>query len=892
MTAGVYTKSLGENSSAVGLVEATSTVQVKPVLRPITLAQHVLNKSKYHTQLDKPSSLFLHEKKMLKAALGPEIHNPDDKNKRVIYLHCLNLMNNALKQINEEDNFKVPYHHAQETIAKIVFLAHRDAAKTQEIVQSKDPAKKVNKAISSQVAAIKQHLDQIVAAHKKVGLQSIDNAYFVAFHLEIFKALMLPDGRLNVGLIPTLLKELFDEQSLDTDWKKQTKAILEKIQSSKEIQLKAAGIKKPEANNTLANTLIRLTLDIPPEKDITDLDARIVATSGMIPVRQGPVGNCFVICNAIWFVTTVLDKTFTDFSQILQYGELIRMQGEQKLEYPIDFDISDPDLDTSFQINEFGKLKSGAYLWESPGILSACVQLGLKEPQAVLKNFIQKFSDSKGKGGGFEMTPRDFFGLLAKLSPINSSQDSLANQACLAFSSKTNMPLIHAWTSALAAMDQSQQSSSLHDKINNCWTATFADTWKQLHQEMSPSLASKIQGVFNEHIFGRMVIEYDESVQTPLAADGSSTAGSFVYFEQDLDASATTAKPLHTYKDLTQYALNSLNVVDKKLDTDVFLTPGACQKAITKIRAFINQGDKFADIVLSNYDDTLKAPAPLTEKWSKFQDFGKIGGDNVHVFQLAMGFPLPTSVQAGQATAKERLATIIQFLRDQETKDHFIETPAEERYEMDSDDHAFTLPTDNPTILPYVKSNEDINKMIESRIFQPCQVVTEAIITEEQKTALIKESLRLAPKELGQKYIDMAKGLNGKTLHEYTQAMFKVLVKFNPGMDKATKSTLLAKFTNIVLYQALTNSQFKIIREATVLGPDTNWVDDDEQRQQLLDIFFAFTLNPVTNNIEFFEIDENSSGLYALSQDDWIGGPWNMYGLNLAKAAEDSQKTS
>ncbi len=801
-------------------------------------------------------------------------------------------MKNAFQDSTDKDNYRKAYHHAKESIAKLVLLAGQDINQALGVVKSSNPAKKLNKAIDSWVSTIKQHLEQVVATHRKVGLQNVESAYFVAFHIEIFKALMLPDGRLNVGLIPCLLIELLDDKSLDAEWKKQTRAILEKIQSSKDIQLKAACIKKPDPANTLANRLIRITLDVSPDKDITDLDAKIVAASGMMPIRQGPVGNCFVICNAIWFVNAVLDKTLTDYSQILQFGQLIRMQGDQKMEYPIDFDINDPDLDASFQINECGKLKGGAYLWESPGIRSACLQLGLNDPETLLKNFIREYSDTNGKGGGFEMTPRNLFKLLAKLSAIKDDEENLVKIACLAFSSKTNMPLIHAWTSALAAMDQSQQSSSLHDKINKCWNSVFTPTWEDLQKDIAPSVINRIQSIFKEQINGRWLIEYDESVETPLAADGSSTAGAFVYFERNLDASATSAQPIRSYKDLTRYASNTLAVVEEKLKQDAYLHSKECEKTVAKIRNFIQQGDKFADTVLSNYDDSLKGSASLADKWEKFTDFGKIGGDNVHVFELAMGFPLPSPMQAGQATARERLVSIIQFLRDREQKDHFIETPEEERYEMDSDDHAFTIPTDNPTILPFVKSSQDVDKLIEAKIFQPCQAVSQAPITEEQKNLLLKESVRLAPKELSQKLKDLVSQIHEKAIHEYSNAVFKILVNLNPGIDESAKSTLLAKFTNAVLYQVLTESQLKIIKDATVLGPDTNWVDDDKQRHKLLEIFFAFTLNPVTNQIEFFEIDEDSSGLYSLSQADWIGGPWDMYGLNLGKSDAAAQKTS
>ena len=788
----------------------------------------------------------------------------------------------------EHKNLRAPYLAVKNFVSHVSFLAKNDLAGTAKLIQDnlESPFSAVRTSVNSVVAGITQRLDSIKAAHLKVGLQSPEHAYFVAFHLEIMKALVMPNGSLNVGLIPTLINGLLNDQQLDLAWKKETRAILQQIAASQDVQSKLMEVTKPDPKNQVSKDLIRVTLDLDPETDPTDVQAKIVAGAGIAPNRQGPVGNCFVECNIDWFQRTIIGKCFENFGQLIKSGELTRNIGGQNLEFPYVFEIADNDLQKAFTASPDGQLASGAFIWESPGIQSACRQLGIKDAQAAVKQVCSNLFD----GSHSSVTPRDLLLELAKLSQRKESQEYLGTLACVAFNALTNMAILHALASSMAAMDQSQQKDSLHKKLAKCWGLTFNGVWNELKQaKVDPKLITRVSQVFNQQINERMDIRYNEDVQTPLAADGSSTAGSYVYYEHNSAGSAVNDTPLHTYSDLTNFALHSLDATDQAIKKEGLeqneTTP--YQQVVGKIRDFINKGDVFASLALSNYDPSVKKIPDLNAKWTKFTSFGQIGGDNTNVFKIFYGKDLPDPTKAGGNSARERLVSIIEFLRAREKEDHFLEHPElMTNYEMDTDDHALLLNANNPSIRPFIESSEDINKMIDERIVAPCQEISNATITSAQKDQLLNASLQLIPTELSDKFTEFVANCNGNTIHEYAQQVWNEVLALNPDLDDQGTSELLAQFTNIVLYRVLTSEQLASIQAHTVTAPDTNWEDDDSQDQNLLEIYFGFTLNIESNQIELVEIDENDKSIYSLSQTDWVQGQgaWNLYGFDLNPA--------
>lgn len=833
-----------------------------------------------------PRSLFEHETNMLDSLFGkrpphPETKLPHDQ----LHQYCKNMMSVTYDELGPNSNLRSPYLAVKHFVSQVAFLAKNNVETTANLIQANQskPFNPVKTAVNAEVAKILTRLEDIKSAHIRVGLQSPEHAYFVAFHLEIMKALIMPDGSLNVGLIPTLIDGLLNDQQLDLAWKKQTRAILQQIAASKDIQSKLTEITIPDSDNRDSKDMIRITLGLDPEAEPTVADARIVAGTGITPNRQGPVGNCFVECNIDWFQRTIIGKCFEDFGQLIKSGELIRKIGSKNVEFPFVFDIADNDLQKAFAADKDGKLSSGAYIWESPGIQSSCKQLGIKDVQAASKQVCGTLFD----GTRPSVTPRDFLLELAKLSPRKETQEYLGHLACVAFNAVTNAAILHALASSMATMDQCQQKDSLHRKLAKCWGTTFNGVWEELKKTpINPQLITKVSQVFNKQITGRMNIRYDESIETPLAADGSSTAGSYVYFEHDLNTPDLKDTPIHTYTDLTNFALHSLQSTDQAIqkgDLDKADIP-QYQQVIGKVRDFISKGDAFASLALSNYDPSIKKIPDLKGKWTKFTSFGQIGGDNANVFEIAYGMSLPDPIKADGNTARERLVKIIEFLRDRENKDHFLEHPElYTNYEMDTDDHALLLNANNPSIKPFIQSTEDINKMIDERIVAPCQAISNSAITSSQKDQLLNASLQLIPQELNDKFTSFVENCNGSTVHEYAQQVWKEVLTLNPDLDDQGTSELLAQFTNIVLYQVLTPQQLAIIQQHTVSVPDTNWEDDDAKTHKLLEIYFGFTLNIESNELELVEIDEDNSNVYSLSQTDWVQGQgaWNLYGFDL-----------
>jgi hypothetical protein len=118
-------------------------------------------------------------------------------------------------------------------------------------------------------------------------------------------------------------------------------------------------------------------------------------------------------------------------------------------------------------------------------------------------------------------------------------------------------------------------------------------------------------------------------------------------------------------------------------------------------------------------------------------------------------------------------------------------------------------------------------------------------------------------------------------LGSYSGALLQLLLAQSPPGDTIARGKISAKFSNKVLYEILTDQQLSLLQTKTISALDTNWQDYDSESGQILRIFFGFTLNPVTNKMEVFQINENGKKLNAMNQAEWVDGPWNLYDCHL-----------
>lgn len=827
----------------------------------------------------KAPSLFSREKENLVHFFGPYQKDPKTP-KEKLHHFCRSRLHTALQGDHHPRSVAGVFQQTREFIAKLIFLFKKDDKSALRVIETAQPSKEIDNQVKLIIEKIKERLDTQKKVQQRVGIQDPDFTYRVSMHREIAESILLPSGRINIGLIPILKQSLLESENR-MEWMNETGRVLAKLQESPELCDAITNAKKSNDPNALSNEIIRLSLHKSPDEPITDQDARLVILEGLFPPRQGPVGNCFVICNAILMMVSILGRCIEDFIQLIECDELVRKGKGERYEYPFKMNIADEDSTNEFRLFSSSEVKPGVFISDCLGIQSACIQLGIQDMKRACIGAAQKIFQGT-RMSSKKVTIPEFIQVLVQFSPRSEGRDILIQRALLAFGARTHVPIQHAWLSALAGMDQYDPKSFLKSKIVNCWEETFGTACKLVP---SKNQFEEIKKVFSQAIVQRLEVLYDECVRTDgLASDGRSTAGSYLYFRRDPGQNPSQAVQINDYRGLSSFTVHCFKAVD-----EIFEKKGISEEekqgyqlVSLQVKRFAENADVFADAFFANYDRaTANKRETLQQKWNRFQKFGQIGGDNTNVFQREVGFPLPKADRLNQHDAKGRFKAIVEFLRECEKKDRFLESKTPVEYEMDTDDHALNLKPQNETIAPFVTNDEDIGKLIDLRIGLPCCSVLNAEITSEQKHTLLVEGNRFVAKKVQKTFADEAGKLSDKTVQTYTKSVLDIVLALTPGSSEMKKGEITASFTNMVIDDVLSNEQKKVLKEHTVYIPDLNW------EEGVSELFTGFVYSPL-GTFETVQIDEKKENLLAINQAESLHGPWNLYKNNLNKWSFDT----
>ena len=180
--------------------------------------------------------------------------------------------------------------------------------------------------------------DQIEKRHEETKLQNSQFARNAHQAKSIATRLIGPDGKIvmDSGVLkemamggsndlPTLMQEIRDGRHEGLPQSEHALAVLQKLQNDKELREKLESIQKPADQKGDAASLIRLTLGLPPDEEITDAHARQAALSGlMFQARQGAVGSCFATATACMVQRNRPEQFLDDIQDLFSSGKLVR----------------------------------------------------------------------------------------------------------------------------------------------------------------------------------------------------------------------------------------------------------------------------------------------------------------------------------------------------------------------------------------------------------------------------------------------------------------------------------------------------------------------------------------------------------------------------------------
>lgn len=853
------------------------------------------------------ASVFEREKALVESLFG----GVDDAAKVKIYDFYKALKSLAKSTITVQETLQTKsVDDFKEQIGQIVFLAEKDLASTASLLNSSDVAnslKRVQKAFDGELAKLVAGIDARRAQHESVGLQ--DSTFAVSAQKSKAIAILLSTstGYLNLGLIEPIKKGFFDTTKPQLQYEKDLIQTLDVLDRSPDLQEQLRHVTKPADAGLISNDLIRISLGLPKDAEVTDVQARFVALAALLgDMRQGDVGSCFATSISIMMMGALKGKVIADFTEILQQGKLTRKSTTDQTDFVPYLDIGDGSIHKSFEVDSTGKIAyTKSYLWDSPGIINACRQLGIEAfaAEGLIRDIVRKEFALQGLGSSKKLeTTVDW--LVSKLvdekfgtglTPLQ--KDDISSLALVAFCSETNTPLLRAWESCLASMAEASGNNMVRSRIIECASSPLAGVLpKSVFTSRISYTARKVQDVFKKTIDSGIQIRYDEEVaiKAPktISSDGhSSASGAFVLHAVKQGERATSAKKVSNPEEFRSFVLDRLKVTEETVSGLEATASEAAEYKTTleKIRQYIAKPGTGSTSYLYNslrgYDEESNASLAYDlSNWEELEHLpfrDATGNDNRAVFTKATGFDTSNSTSVRPRNAHELLERFIAFGKKRAKEDSFLtDDDPYQRYMVDTPQHAFTLTPEDASVVGAMKEGVTASDWIRVNIIRPGTSVSNLTLTADQKSAYAAAvESRLIPKELKTMYRKGVDRISSKSnsVNAYSNELIKVIQKITGKSDDATKNFISNGLTTVLISSILPPPAQRILSNTAARIADTNWVDEGVKH-----IYFACFFDPVTKSIQLGSMNEDGQGLRPQDQDEWVTYvPWEMYGVKL-----------
>lgn len=769
---------------------------------------------------------------------------------------------------------------AVQLLGQLIFLVDKDlpaAVRSVEIPIYKNALKSIKSSFIEWIKKIFHTIQHLFIAHQKTQLQDPEIAVHSLIPVEIAKTLLNENGTINTGIIDSLITIFIPKEKERFNYDVNLAHSLSLLQSSTSLRKKFEKIMLPISKTIASNDVIRATLGLLPEKEITLLDTRLtVLTAILSHLRQGADRSCFAVSLAIELLSDHVEYCINDFISILERGKLVKKIKEVLKEIPFILRISDMDLQKPISFDSEGMLigrgQSLSGLWEAPGIQAVCRTLNIKNPEKTIKDLIKEFPKYRLDS----VHSMDIKALILKICenahrPETISVDQLYMQACFTFSSQTSQPLLKVWENALANLAEVEEGSMIKSVILE--KTLDAIQYKLGEQGIPSFLALKnYLLLIQKSLTERIQLQYDPQIFSETSDSLQREKGGFVLYDQEVR--------IDTKNKFCFFIKEILMTNSKKMISDIISADDKknFDRAIEILLRFIDSFD-FIGYLLVRYQPSNKSfiqqilqnQRPATFGGLRFTPWiTQVGNDSRALLKIYFesNKTLP-SEQFTPSNATESLTKIIQICKAMpfNEKQIFLKNPHKLTPFRILGVHSFAFMAGNPS-LSKAWQNEFLTPLwIEKFVKQPGVEVSRHLVDQRMKEAILyhfeknilyqlisKEKVKLCMEQI-QKFPEK------KTVKEIRNWLVSLTTSM---ADKTSQIPRLIRHIDTLLWQSLDDSQKLKLQSSAIHFADTNW------SLGFQDIHLCFVVNPGNETIELWEASPNGHYMKALDQGFWF----------------------
>lgn len=189
----------------------------------------------------------------------------------------------------------------------------------------------------------------------------------------MFKELAMVDS----DDLPSLIEEIENSPESELPQSRHALALLKRLSTDKDLRDKLEGIAKPADQQSDASKLIRATLNLPGDAEVTDAHARQAALSGLLfQTRQTDVGSCFITQTAVMVQQNNPGQFLDDISDLFANGKLSRTIQHRgaavTIEVPLNKEMRAFNVEKKTQV-----ARTDSNLYMAPDMIASMNSLGI-----------------------------------------------------------------------------------------------------------------------------------------------------------------------------------------------------------------------------------------------------------------------------------------------------------------------------------------------------------------------------------------------------------------------------------------------------------------------------------------------------------------------------------
>lgn len=808
------------------------------------------------------------EKDLLNSLFGEHKPFSQKTNKEKIHHFCLTCLFEAYRELTSVEEIEIIHSKIQRLIAQVIFLSIENSEQLVQMIKSENPFEEIAKATEVQLENLKNLLGSVSEKTVNYSFSTFIKERIVISSIQIAKVLILSNGRLNRGFIPYLIQELSETKKNElTPWAIQMQKVLKLLYDHPDLVKMIEEVKAPPQDNINSQNLVRAMLNLPPHSSITPVEAKIALVATLI---YGPIGNSSKFCKLSWFYHTLMTRLIYDFSCLIHEGCLTRHEDGMVNQYPMVIRNYEEIENETWCLDPTGKLEKGPYLWELPGIQSACLQLDSQECKCFCEKALLILFDGQREGPHIQkqISKVDLLHLLTQVTFRKEEGKEEFNLALMAFNSRTEPSLLRILTATYAALVQRKRHDLIQQMFENSWNMTIGEILSEnplpynfnlpeFASGPSEQIRKNVLKTMNEEIRGKMLISISME----------RTSGFYEFFEKE------GKKPITSFDDFNALLKRTINASHRKLksrswkkkDSSLTLAKRNWQSMegsylwylVSKLRTAVNKGS-FVDKLLSHIDPAITRIPELKRRWGAFNKLHRV--NQKEALEMSLGLPTPKGFQR-RKKAGMRIVELVNLLRKTDQRHPFI-NPSNEK---------------ESSLLSWIRNPEEVDSLL-SKQAMVCRQVQDDKITKQQVEIICTEAEKFVPEELQKYFQEKIKQSQNReaTLFEFGQEILNLILQLNDVTSFEEVGQFTALLTHIVIQKVLTLEQIKILQDARIELPS---LIDLEQKTR--GMRFAYTINPVNGNLEIFQWKE---GLVPLNQEEWNQTPWHLFSFDDKKS--------